>query len=138
MINFLIAKFHCAAITKINSHMIITSQVGYNMAGPTHIVMPWQPPTQSLKNVSGWDNDQYNPLPKFEPFCLYSFIVNLFFAWNIETTNHRDKQNLTKTRLMCWLIVLGFLNQNQFKKATKQLFYHPLKKDDVANVGLKR
>jgi len=51
--------------------MISTSQeVGYNMAGPAHKAMPWQPPTQSLKHVSVWDrcNDQYNPLPKSEPF----------------------------------------------------------------------
>jgi len=57
--------------------MISTSQeVGYNMAGPAHKAMPWQPPTQSLKHVSVWDNDQYNPLPKSEPL-LYSLIVDL-------------------------------------------------------------
>jgi len=40
---------------------------------------------------------------------------------------------------MCWLIVVGFPNQNAFKKATKQLFYHSLKieKGDVAILGLK-
>jgi len=76
--------------------------------------------------------------PNLNPSACTVSLLICFFAWNIETTNHRDKQNLTKTRLMCWLIVLGFLNQNPFKKATKQLFYHPLKKDDVANVGLKR
>jgi len=82
--------------------MIFTSQVDYNMAGQTHKAMPWQPPTQSLKNVSGWDNDQYNPLPKFEPL-LYSLIVDLVvFCFEYKNYSPLNKQNL--------------------------LFYHPLKK----------
>jgi len=47
--------------------MIFTSQVDYNMAGQTH---------KQSNTMAGWDNDQYNPLPKFEPL-LYSLIVDL-------------------------------------------------------------
>jgi len=86
--------------------MIITSQVGYNMAGPTHKAMPWQPPTQSLKNVSEWDNDQYNPLPKFEPL-LYSLIVDLFFALNIKIIPHWTSKTCQKSADVlvdcCWV-----------------------------------
>jgi len=42
--------------------------------------MLWQSPIQILNNVSGWDNDQYNPLPKFGPLL----IVDLFSALNIK------------------------------------------------------
>ena len=73
--------------------MIFTSQVDYNMAGQTH---------KQSNAMAGWDNYQYNPLPKFEPL-LYSLIVDLVvFCFEYKNYSPLNKQNL--------------------------LFYHPLKK----------
>ena len=70
--------------------MIFTSQVDYNMAGQTHKqsnAMATSHPKP--KNVSGWDNDQYNPLPKFEPL-LHSLIIDLtvLFCFEYKTIPH--------------------------------------------------
>ena len=72
-----------------------------------HISKAMPPPTQSLKNVSGWDNDQYNPLPKFEPL-LYSLIADLVvFCFEYKNYSPLNKQTCQKPADVlvdcCWV-----------------------------------
>jgi len=58
-----------------------------------------------------------------------------FFALKIKIIPH--KQNLPKISWCAGWLLLGFLNQNPFKKATKTAVLSSFEKSDVVNVGVK-
>jgi len=73
--------------------MIITSQFGYNIAGPSHKAMPWQHPTQSLKMFLNGIMANATLCPILNHFYTVLLLI-CFFALKIKIIPH--KQNLPK------------------------------------------